>query len=250
MAMSEHADRQEYTAEAQGIALPDGVPVRMPNLPFSMEITTEQQLKAFGDPVRTRILGIIQNQPATAKQIADRLGYSPGAVGHHLQVLEEAGLAQVVARRLVRGIVAKYYTRTARIFNFNLPKEIRGATTVGFNMMTQLRDELAEAEAALPEMTKAEENELPHSSGFPRVRISVERAREFHERLRMLADEFAREPIDPHGQVYGFGYAFFLAPPYLQASDAGDGPEDEATATKSPVSGASAEMPEQMREDA
>src|SRR5262249_18009573 len=157
-------------------------------LPLSLEITTELQLKAFGDPVRTRILGIIQHQPATAKQIADRLGYSPGAVGHHLQVLEEAGLGQGGARRLVRGIVAKYSARTARIVIFNLPKEIRGATTVGFNMMTQLRDELAEAEAARSDLTEAEEQEVPSSSGTPRVQISPERAREFHERLSALAN--------------------------------------------------------------
>ncbi|HEX8033772.1 MAG TPA: winged helix-turn-helix domain-containing protein, partial [Ktedonobacterales bacterium] len=244
MAASEKADLREYTAGAQVGVLPDDVPVRMPNLPISTEVTTEQQLKAFGDPVRTRILGIIQNQPATAKQIADRLGYSPGAVGHHLQVLEEAGLAKVVARRLVRGIVAKYYTRTARIFNFHLPKEIRGATTVAFDMMTHVRDEMAEAEAARSEMTEVEEEEALSSSGFPHARISLERAREFEERLSALIDEFTSEPIDPRGQVYGFGYAFFLAPPYLQVPDTDNGSEGETEAKEPPASGASMETPE------
>ena len=248
MAALDHDDGQGD--HVRGAVLSNDVPVRMPELPLSLEITTEQQLKAFGDPLRTRILGIIQNQPATAKQIADRLGYSPGTIGHHLQVLEEAGLAKVVARRLVRGIVAKYYTRTARIFNFTLSKEIRGATTPSFDILSHVRDEFIEAEAARPEMTEAEEKELPCDSGFPHARISPERAREFQERLSALVNEFLQEPVDPHGQVYGFGYAFFLAPPYLQASDAGDGPEDEAMATESPVSAASAEMPEQMREDA
>ena len=83
------------------------VPVEMPNLPPKLLINTPQQFKALGDTLRWRILGIIQNQPATAKQIADRLKVPPGTIGHHLQVLEETGLAKVVARRLVRGIVAK-----------------------------------------------------------------------------------------------------------------------------------------------
>src|SRR5947209_16719764 len=129
----------------------------MPQLPQSVSITSLQQFKAISDRTRSRILGIIQSQPATAKQIADRLGASPGTIGHHLQVLEEAGLAKVVARRLVRGIVAKYYTRTARIFNFTLSKEIRGATTPSFDILSHVRDEFIEAEAARPEMTKAEE---------------------------------------------------------------------------------------------
>src|SRR5258708_13783624 len=97
------------------------VPVTMPELPVQLVINTVQQFKAISDPVRSRILGIIQNQPATARQIADRLGASPGAIGHHLHVLEAAGLARIVARRITRGIVANYYTRTARIFISHLP---------------------------------------------------------------------------------------------------------------------------------
>ena len=61
--------------------LSDDVPVTMPELPQSVSITSLQQFKAISDRTRSRILGIIQNQPATAKQIADRLGASPGAIG-------------------------------------------------------------------------------------------------------------------------------------------------------------------------
>lgn len=248
MAASRRDDGEDY--QAQGAVLPDDVPVRMPDLPLSLEITTEQQLKAIGDPVRSRILGIIQNQPATAKQIADRLGYAPGTIGHHLQVLEEAGLAQVVERRLVRGIVAKYYTRTARIFNFRLSKDIRGATSADFDILSHVRDEYNEADAVRPEMTEAEENELPCTSGFPHARISEERAREYHNRLNALADEFLAEPIDPQGQVYGFGFAFFLAPPYLQAPATGTSPTNETASRASHASAAPAETPDQTKGDA
>src|SRR2546422_7005685 len=123
------------------------VPVTMPELPVKLVINTAQQFKAISDPIRSRILGIIQNQPATAKQIADRLGASPGAIGHHLHVLEAAGLAQVIARRLVRGIVANYYTRTARIFKYDLPREMTGDTSINLDIMAKAYEELAEAEA-------------------------------------------------------------------------------------------------------
>src|SRR5256885_3237823 len=109
--------------------LPGDVPVTMRELPVQLVINTVQQFKAISDRTRSRILGIIQNQPATAKQIADRLGASPGAIGHHLHVLEAAGLAKVVARRLGRGIVANYYTPTAKIFKYELSKEIKGNET-------------------------------------------------------------------------------------------------------------------------
>src|SRR5712691_13510719 len=118
------------------------VPVTMPELPVRLVINTVQQFKAINDPIRSRILGIIQNQPATAKQIADRLGATPGAIGHHLHVLEEAGLAQIVARRLVRGIVANYYTRTARIFKYNLPEEVTGNVDASLEIMAKAHDEM------------------------------------------------------------------------------------------------------------
>src|SRR5437016_9176068 len=132
--------------------LPGNVPVTMPELPVQIVINTAQQFKAISDPIRSRILGIIQNQPATAKQIADSLKASPGAIGHHLHVLEAAGLAQIVARRLVRGIVANYYTRTARIFTYELPPEVTGNTSIGLEIMTQARDELAEALVTVEEV--------------------------------------------------------------------------------------------------
>jgi DNA-binding transcriptional ArsR family regulator len=189
--------------------LPEDIPVSMPELPTKLSINTAQQFKAFSDPIRSRILGIIQNQPATAKQIADRLGATPGAIGHHLHVLESAGLAQVVARRLVRGIVANYYTRTARIFKFDLPRELTGDTSIGLDIMTCVLNELTEVE-----VNKEEDPYLTES--FPHVRLSPERARYYSERFDALVDDVLSETPDPNGKVYGIFVAVFMAPAYLQ----------------------------------
>jgi DNA-binding transcriptional ArsR family regulator len=191
--------------------LPGDVPVTMPELPIRFTITTEQQFKAFSDPVRSRILGIIQNQPATAKQIARRLGATPGAIGYHLHVLEAAGLAQVVARRLVRGIVANYYTRTARIFMYQLPPDVEGSESGSLDIVTKARDELAEAVVTL-------EEDPCQMDGFPHVRLSPERARVYSERLRALLDEILAETPDPDGEVYGILLAMFKAPAYMQGA--------------------------------
>ena len=189
--------------------LPDDVPVAMPELPRSLIINTVQQLKAISDPVRSRILGIIQKQPATAKQIADRLGATPGAIGHHLRVLEEAGLAKIVARRLVRGIVANYYTRTARIFTYDLPREVTGDISINLEIMTRALNELAEAEEYIEEDAYCTE-------GFPHIRLSPERAKFYSERLQALVDDILSETPDPNGKVYGILVAMFMAPAYMQ----------------------------------
>jgi len=177
-----------------------------------LSITTARQFQAFSDPLRSRILGIIQNRPATAKQIADRLKMSPGTIGHHLHALEAAGLAKVVARRLVRGIVAKYYTRTARIFSYNFPTAVTGDMPMTVSFLVSARDELAEA-------LVDGGPDLPVKTAFPHARLTTERAAYYEQRLMELVDEFIAEPASEKGEedmVYSLSVAFFQAPSYLQ----------------------------------
>lgn len=198
--------------------LPSDVPVTMPELPASMLINTEQRYRAISDATRTKILNIVRHQPATAKQLAGRLGASPGSIGHHLKVLEEAGLVQVVARRISRGIVAKYYARSARIFLYNLPRSVGGKeVSASVEILSKATHELAEVEWS--------EGEKKGVVGFPHARLSPERASLYEERLRALTDEFMNEPDDPEGEVYGLCLAFFAAPAYMQRSLPDNSPE-------------------------
>lgn len=194
--------------------LPEDVPVTMPELPPTLRIHTAQQFKAIGDVTRSRILDLIKHEPLTARQLGERLSIPPGTVGHHLQVLEAAGLAQIVARRLVHGIVAKYYTRTARLFQFDFPPEVTPGHEQALKFLTDARDQLADSFAAGGDEI---EDERFCKTGFPHTRLSREHAQDFARRLRDLVYEFATFPPDPDGQVYGLCSAFFLAPPYLQS---------------------------------
>ena len=210
--------------------LAEDEPVVMPELPLSLEVNTPQQMKALADPIRHRILGIIQNRPATAKQIADRLKMAPGTIGHHLQVLEAAGLAKVVARRLVRGIVAKYYTRTARIFLYNFPSTTTGTIPALVRFLTDARDELSEA---LVERG----TDLNVKTAFPHARLVPERVAYFEQRLMALVDEFIAEPssaANDDGMVYSLSVAFFQAPSYLQDAPATDDQRPDGTADETP----------------
>ncbi len=197
--------------------LAEEIPVIMPELPARLTVNTVQQLKALGDATRAHILGIIQLQPATAKQIADKLGIAPGTIGHHLQVLEAAGLAQIVARRLVHGITAKYYTRTARIFVYDFPLEVSDSLSLALDMHTKVRDELVET---LSEDTNNKRDAaFPDgrcTTAFPHARLSIVRAAEYSKRIEAIIDDLIQEQPDPDGQVYGFYSTMFVAPSYLQ----------------------------------
>jgi predicted ArsR family transcriptional regulator len=209
--------------------LPEHVPVTMPQLPPRLTIASVEQFKAIAEPTRTRILGIIQNHPATAKQIADRLKIAPGAAGHHLQVLEAAGLAQVVAKRLVRGIVAKFYARTARIFVYDLPPEVTGERSPTVDIMTTAANELTETLAESKTESKVESRTEMEASAneregrglhtsFPHGRMSPERAMEYAERLSAIVEDLIAEPYDPDGEVYGMIVALFRSPDYMQSA--------------------------------
>jgi DNA-binding transcriptional ArsR family regulator len=205
--------------------LPEAVPVALPDLPPRRAITTVEQFKAIADPTRSRILSIIQFQPATAKQIAERLHITHGAAGHHLHVLETAGLVQIVAKRLVRGIVAKYYARTARIFSYEVSREITGGISPSVEIVTHAADELAE--------TSAEEDgeDRVECTGFPHARLAPERARSYQERFDALLEEFLNEPPDPQGVMYGCLVALFRSPTYMQSEGSetsSSGPSREA----------------------
>lgn len=200
--------------------LPTSVPVTMPELPPTVNITTPLQFKAMSDPIRSKILAIIQNQPATAKQIATRLDASTGAIGHHLRVLEEAGLAKVVARRLVRGIVAKYYTRTGRIFMYASSAEENGNESAALTIVNRIREELIDT-------LKTETGEINAVLGFPHIRLSPERAEAYNKRFAALLEELTAEPNDPNGQLYGFGIVMFSSPKYMQGSSVADTEEDD-----------------------
>lgn len=211
--------------------LPESVPVAMPDLPPTLKVSTAQQFKAVGDITRLRILRIIKHEPLTAKQLGEQLDIPPSTVSHHLQVLEAAGLAMVVARRLVHGIVAKYYTRTARLFLFGFPPEVAPGVENTLSFLTEARDELADAlmaeEAGQAEAFKGDQIDDFCAISFPHARLSREHAADFYKRLDALIYEFATAEPDPDGQVYGFCTALFLSPPYLQSKRSSAAPTAE-----------------------
>lgn len=208
-------DKSQPEAVSQDNHLPllsDDVPVTMPDLPSRLTISTEQQFKAISDMVRSRILGVIQHQPLTAKQIAQRLQATPGAIGHHLHVLEEAGLVKVVARRITRGIVASYYTRSARIYDYDLPSEVRGLPSISLDFIARAQAELIDS------IVSYTEDEEARYEAFPHVRLSAEKARQYRQRFTQLIDELIDEEPDPRGDVYGVFFGFFKSPPYMQVN--------------------------------
>src|SRR5690349_23001889 len=79
-------------------------------------LSEPSQVKALGHPLRNTILGLLHERAATVNELAAALGRPKSTVAHHVKVLTEAGLLQVVRTRRVRAIEERFYGRRARMF--------------------------------------------------------------------------------------------------------------------------------------
>jgi DNA-binding transcriptional ArsR family regulator len=160
-------------------------------------LTTPSQVKAISHPLRTTILHLLHERAATVTELAAAVGRPKSTVAHHVKVLYEAGLLQVVRTRRVRAIEERFYGRTARMFYVRAERGPDGDLPLDFNDF-----EVAAGESA----TAYRNGKL---WGFIRHgRISEARASEFWERMAELVAEFDRLPRSGD-TVYGFAIGVY-----------------------------------------
>jgi DNA-binding transcriptional ArsR family regulator len=151
-------------------------------LPETLHLSERAQYRALFEETRQEIVSILLERAATTSELAEVLGKPKGTVGHHLKVLEDAGLVHVVRTRRIRALEAKYYGRTARAFLFHKIGEAAGVP------QRVLSAAAAEVAAVPPD------SELPVIGNIRYARIPAERADEWGKRLENLLVEFTREP--------------------------------------------------------
>jgi DNA-binding transcriptional ArsR family regulator len=161
-------------------------------------LTEPSQVKAIGHPVRTTILGLLHERAATVTELAGALGRPKSTIAHHVRVLTEAGLLQVVRTRRVRAIEERFYGRTARMFYVGVERGPEGE-----EMPRDFNDfEVAAGESA----AAFRDGKL---WGFLRhARISETQASEFWERMAELVTEFDELPRSGR-TVYGFAVGVY-----------------------------------------
>jgi DNA-binding transcriptional ArsR family regulator len=89
-------------------------------------VTNIGQAKALDDIARIKILQSLYHNELSAEQIADELhktGYKKATttIRHHLEVLKNAGLIEVVRMEEARGAVMKYYGTSVKLLGFEIP---------------------------------------------------------------------------------------------------------------------------------
>jgi len=152
-------------------------------------LTRVDQVRALAHPLRTTIMGLLAERPASVAEIAEATGRPKGTVAHHVGVLHRAGLLQVVRTRRVRAVEERYYGRAAR------------TVTIAVEGHEHLPTDQNDFAVAATESTGADEQRLLWSF-IRHARIEAAQAEEFWTRIRDLVEEFDRLPR--HGDTtYG-----------------------------------------------
>ncbi|MDP8910598.1 MAG: winged helix-turn-helix domain-containing protein [Actinomycetota bacterium] len=159
-------------------------------------VSRPEQLRAVGDALRIKIVSLLRDRARSTQELAEELGLPKGTVGHHLKVLERAGLIQVVRTRKVRALTEKYYGRVARLFLFQ-PEDSASARSLGAGALRQAADELERAPAWA-------------NFGVVRARLAAADARRLERRLDRLIEDFRRSEV-PDGRLFVFANALWPA---------------------------------------
>jgi DNA-binding transcriptional ArsR family regulator len=165
-------------------------------------------VKAIGHRLRTAILSLLHERAATVTELAVALARPKSTVAHHVKVLAEAGLVQVVRTRRVRAIEERFYGRTARMFFIGVERAVADDMPRDFNDFEV---------AALESKPAYRDGKL---WGFIRyARIDEAQAADFWERMAELVAEFDRLPRTGN-TVYGFAVGVYPTDhPVLPASE-------------------------------
>jgi len=163
-----------------------------------LALTTPFQVKALSHPLRTTILGLLHERAATVAELAAAVERPKSTVAHHVKVLAQAGLVQVVRTRRVRAIDERFYGRTARMFYVAVEQSPEGE---------QLPRDFNDFDVAARESADAYRN--GKLWGFIRhARISETEVSTFWERMAELVSEFEQLPRSGN-TMYGFAVGVY-----------------------------------------
>jgi DNA-binding transcriptional ArsR family regulator len=164
-----------------------------------LALTEPSQVKAIAHPLRTAILGLLHERAASVSELAVALRRPKSTVAHHVGVLLEARLLQVVGTRRVRAIEERFYGRTARMFYVGVESSPGDRMPLDFNDF-----EVAARESAAAFASGKLWAFIRHG------RISETQAAEFWERMATLVSEFEQLPRSGE-TVYGFAVGVYPA---------------------------------------
>jgi DNA-binding transcriptional ArsR family regulator len=161
-------------------------------------VDRRDQLRALADNLRATLVALLRDRARSTQELSEELRLPKGTVGHHLKVLERAGLIRVVRTRKVRAVTEKFYGRVAWLFLIRSEEAPETSGLLAAAALRRAADELEVAPAA----------EGRAAFGVLRVRLTADAARRFERRLQRLTKDLLDAQVD-EGEQYVVAAALF-----------------------------------------
>jgi predicted ArsR family transcriptional regulator len=162
----------------------------------TLVVSEPEQLRALADDLRAGVVSLLRSRARSTQELARELGIPKGTIGHHLKVLERAGLVRVVRTRQVRAVTEKFYGRTARLFLFAAEDEA-DERAVGASLFRQAAREID----ASPQVA---------TFGQAMARLAPGDVKRLEKRLKRLMNDFTAADR-PGGSPYRMTAAVYEA---------------------------------------
>lgn len=182
-----------------------------------MEVEDPAIFEVLNNTLRTRILRRLI-EPNSIREVAEDLKVPPTRLYYHVNLLEEAGIIEVVETRKVGAMLQKIYQTTAKSFRpsrklaeADLEPEELAKITAGV-VLDGARVDAIEALTANFERIRSGDDDakLPGSIGRTLGFFTREEAKAFGEKLeQFIEEEFDRDARPSDGDEYSFTYVFF-----------------------------------------
>lgn len=176
---------------------------RMPEREPVFSIEDLDTLRMITDPLRFQIMEILDREPLSVNQVADKMGLSASRLYYHFKLLEEHGLIQVVDTRRINNIIEKFYWLTAEDIDINKELLNFSSETGAENIARMVSSSLdATREDILRSLNARKFNLEKGAKPNPRdmimihnkARLSDATYQDFIVRLRALIKEFSELP--------------------------------------------------------
>jgi DNA-binding transcriptional ArsR family regulator len=181
-----------------------------PNAQDEAGLADAALLRLVSHPLRTRILGLLDDQPRSVHQVADILGVPFTRLYYHFHLLEKNGMIRLAdTRHVLGGVDEKFYERVARWLIVSRTDQAG---------LAQILDEVFGASHRIAQQSVADGTVDPDLPGpdpfgmlirYGTLRLTPAQAGTFKARLIALIGEYLAAPEEADSRLFQMVAAVF-----------------------------------------
>lgn len=123
--------------------------------------TSMNHARAIDDPARARIVQLLYHKTMNVEQISEELrkaGFKKAVttIRHHVEILKDAGLVEIVKIDEARGAITKYYGTSIKLFFYPVPEDFDSIYSKQIEKTTTKVEKIIKSINPIPPKSKKE----------------------------------------------------------------------------------------------